>query len=116
MTQLVEGMNIQFDNLCQFLPQDKVVEFAQMNPGELLTATEKAIGDARLATQHDKLIALRKGEKEFVMTSTNTSNTLVNLRNQRSTLERDYQRFQQREKCLAQAAVMEHKLLHIQVG
>ena len=37
-----ETYNIQIDNLCQFLPQDKVVEFAQMNPVQILESTQSA--------------------------------------------------------------------------
>lgn len=40
----------------QFLPQDKVAEFAMMNPQQLLEATEKAIGDAELHRQHMELV------------------------------------------------------------
>lgn len=52
----VAKFNIQFDNLCQFLPQDKVVEFARMDAYELLVATEKALGDSKLYTTHKELI------------------------------------------------------------
>ncbi len=38
---LVKRLNIQVDNLCQFLPQDKVANFAQLSPQELLRETEK---------------------------------------------------------------------------
>ena len=50
-------LNIQLDNLCQFLPQEKVGEFAKMTPTELLKNTERAIGDAHLLEMHEKLIA-----------------------------------------------------------
>ena len=40
----------------QFLPQDKVVEFARLSPVELLRETQKAIGDSRLADLHKQLI------------------------------------------------------------
>ena len=40
---LVNSLNIQVGNLCQFLPQEKVSEFARMNPQELLENTEKAV-------------------------------------------------------------------------
>lgn len=40
----------------QFLPQDKVCEFAKLSPVDLLRATENAIGDPQLAMQHDALI------------------------------------------------------------
>ena len=57
---LVASLNIQFDNLCQFLPQDKVVEFARMDHYELLKATEKAIGDASMYEKHQQLISKRQ--------------------------------------------------------
>jgi hypothetical protein len=37
----LQANNVQLDNLCQFLPQDKVVEFARLNPQQLLEETEK---------------------------------------------------------------------------
>lgn len=40
----------------QFLPQDRVVAFAQMKPGELLRESERAMGDAHLSTLHGELI------------------------------------------------------------
>lgn len=57
---LVKGFNIQLDNLCQFLPQDKVNEFARMKPIELLKATEMAIGDGELHELHHSLIEEKK--------------------------------------------------------
>jgi hypothetical protein len=49
--------------LPQFLPQDKVVEFARLNPYELLIATEKAIGDSSLYDTHMDLIQRRDAMK-----------------------------------------------------
>lgn len=48
----------------QFLPQDKVVEFARMDQYELLVATEKAIGDASLHETHMQLIDKRVEVKQ----------------------------------------------------
>jgi hypothetical protein len=48
----------------QFLPQDKVVEFARMDQYELLVATEKAIGDASLYQTHQSLNQKRELVKE----------------------------------------------------
>eukprot|EP00833_Pecoramyces_ruminatium_P004272 jgi/Orpsp1_1/1178304/evm.model.c7180000064782.2 len=53
---LIESFNIQIDNLCQFLPQDKVCEFAQMTSTELLNATLKAIGNKDLFSQFEELL------------------------------------------------------------
>jgi chromosome segregation ATPase len=67
--ELVKRYNIQLDNLCQFLPQDKVAEFARMKPTELLQATELAIGDGELHQLHTSLIADHKllDEKQKVL-------------------------------------------------
>ena len=53
--ELVASFNVQLDNLCQFLPQDKVAAFASMSPKQLLFETEKAIGNAELFDQHQEL-------------------------------------------------------------
>ncbi|EDQ86629.1 uncharacterized protein MONBRDRAFT_28020 [Monosiga brevicollis MX1] len=53
--QKISALNIQMDNLCQFLPQDKVSEFSRMKPDELLVATETAIGGQKLREKHEKL-------------------------------------------------------------
>ena len=57
--ELIRELNIQFDNLCQFLPQDRVVSFARMDAYELLAATQKAIGDSTLYDQHQDLLQRR---------------------------------------------------------
>jgi hypothetical protein len=43
----------------QFLPQDKVVEFARMKPVQLLHATEQAIENGELYEQHQALVEER---------------------------------------------------------
>ena len=45
MEATVSNLNIQVGNLCQFLPQDKVADFAKMSQQELLENTEKAVGE-----------------------------------------------------------------------
>jgi len=39
-----------------FLPQDKVSEFAQMTPQQLLKETQRAAGDERLTSWHETLM------------------------------------------------------------
>ena len=43
MEELTLKLNVQMGNLCQFLPQDKVADFAKMTQQELLDNTEKAV-------------------------------------------------------------------------
>jgi chromosome segregation ATPase len=52
----VEALNIQVGNLCSFLPQDKVSEFACMTPQELLAQTQKAAGPPQMTAWHKDLI------------------------------------------------------------
>lgn len=57
----MKNLGVQLDNLCQFLPQDRVVEFAKMSSQELLQETEKAIGNAELYDMHKQLIDMKDG-------------------------------------------------------
>ena len=41
----MEKLDIQVDNLCQFLPQDRVQDFAKMNKQQLLENTLKTVGE-----------------------------------------------------------------------
>ncbi|CAG2122574.1 unnamed protein product, partial [Medioppia subpectinata] len=43
--EFTRQLNINVDNLCQFLPQERVVEFVKMDRKTLLECTEKAAGD-----------------------------------------------------------------------
>lgn len=82
VTRVMEEAKIQIDNLCQFLPQDKVGEFSRMNPVQLLKATETAIMDGDLATTHDKIIELQTDMtvKERVrLTAARSSKPLVGV-------------------------------------
>jgi chromosome segregation ATPase len=93
---IVGKFNIQVDNLCQFLPQDKVSGFAQMKMKELLVETERAAGQ-ELLIMHEKLgefqIKEHKGDAMIEMHKTE----LIALREKNAMLDRDVQRLQERE-------------------
>ncbi|NXE96634.1 SMC5 protein, partial [Menura novaehollandiae] len=61
----IAALNIQVDNLCQFLPQDKVGEFAKLSKTELLEATEKSIGSPEMYQFHCELKNFREKEREL---------------------------------------------------
>jgi hypothetical protein len=46
--------------LIQFLPQEKVNEFASMDGKKVLIETEKALHNSELCTDHEQLIKERK--------------------------------------------------------
>lgn len=61
----VASLGVQVGNLCSFLPQDRVNEFAKLKPEELLVETQKVAGHPRLKDWHDSLIEMGKGLKEI---------------------------------------------------
>ncbi|QIX01196.1 hypothetical protein AMS68_006713 [Peltaster fructicola] len=62
--KLANSFSIQVDNLCQFLPQDRVVEFASLSPVQLLSQTQRAAAPEYMNQWHDELKALGKSAKE----------------------------------------------------
>lgn len=54
--ELTNRLNIQLSNLCQFLPQERVSDFAKMNKIELLENTELAVSDNLLLCLTTKYI------------------------------------------------------------
>ncbi|XP_045912329.1 structural maintenance of chromosomes protein 5 [Micropterus dolomieu] len=61
----VKALHIQVSNLCQFLPQEKVGEFAKMSKIELLEATEKSVGPPEMYEYHCELKNFRNREREL---------------------------------------------------
>ncbi|TIB40208.1 hypothetical protein E3P86_00783 [Wallemia ichthyophaga] len=88
---IVHSYGIQIGNLCSFLPQDKVSQFAQMSPSTLLLETQKVaegtgIGD--LTQWHNDLIASGKD----LSTQEATLNSIINDRNDLQQLNRSQER------------------------
>ena len=106
---LVKSMNIQIDNLCQFLPQDKVSEFAKMTPIELLAATQKAAAEPAVQEEHSQLIALSK-EVRTVTTDVEREQSLHDqLVKQNEALNELVQRIHEREERVRKVALCKRK-------
>lgn len=75
---LTKELNIQVDNLCQFLPQDKVQSFSEMDSKTLLLETERSVGDPLLLERHEQLIENRKIHKELEAEVVNKNRSLTN--------------------------------------
>ncbi|XP_055817901.1 structural maintenance of chromosomes protein 5 [Solanum dulcamara] len=110
VTDIIQRFNIQVNNLTQFLPQDRVCEFAKLTPVQLLEETEKAVGDPRLPVQHVDLISKSEELKKSERTVKSGRETLDQLKEVNSQLERDVERLRQREQLLKQAEIMKKKL------
>eukprot|EP01125_Pyxidicula_operculata_P010455 TRINITY_DN3435_c0_g1_i3.p1 TRINITY_DN3435_c0_g1~~TRINITY_DN3435_c0_g1_i3.p1 ORF type:complete len:1071 (-),score=240.16 TRINITY_DN3435_c0_g1_i3:89-3301(-) len=106
---IVDDLGIQVDNLCQFLPQDRVVAFAKLTPQDLLRETEKAI-DHALYDNHMELIELKSKQNTNEMSLENQIKIYEELKAKYNELEPEVSRFQKRKKLLGKIELLNAKL------
>ena len=97
VTTMARGFSIQIDNLCQFLPQDRVVEFAKMTDVDRLRETQRAAAPPQMVEWHDQLKALRTEEKGLETRQQNEKDHLEKLEKQQNSSRADVERWHQRE-------------------
>ena len=93
---LARSFSIQIDNLCQFLPQDKVCEFAAQTPVDLLYSTQRAVAPEYMLEWHDNLKMLRTQQKKVQAEHETDKETLLNLDGRQQTLRADVERLHER--------------------
>jgi len=93
---IAKGFSIQIDNLCQFLPQDRVVEFAQLTPVELLGSTQRAAAPPQVTEWHEQLKGLRADERKSEKDQGDTKQHLANLENRQNLQRGDVERMRER--------------------
>jgi hypothetical protein len=81
---LCKQFSIQIDNLCQFLPQDRVVEFAKMTDVDRLRETQRAAAPQYMVEWHDQLKELRMEEKTLETKQQNEKGHLEKLERQQN--------------------------------
>ena len=107
VVELARSLSIQIDNLCQFLPQDKVVEFAAMTPVELLRQTQRAVAPQEMIDMHDDLKDLRRKQKGAQAKLTADQDTLANLEGRQRLQEADVERMREREQIEKHVTMLE---------
>ena len=95
--KLAQSFSIQIDNLCQFLPQDKVSEFAALTPVDLLSSTQRAAAGADMIKFHDDLKKLRTEQKRLQLDNKGDREMLANLENRQELQRADVERMRQQE-------------------
>ena len=105
--QLARSFSIQVDNLCQFLPQDRVVEFAALSPVQLLDQTQRAAAPEYMVERHEQLKRLRAEQKKSLSEQNNVQDSLTNLENRQRAQQMDYERMQEREVVKKRVAALE---------
>ncbi|XP_061843250.1 structural maintenance of chromosomes protein 5 [Nerophis lumbriciformis] len=107
--EAVKALRIQVSNLCQFLPQEKVGEFAKMSKIELLEATEKSVGPPEMYEYHCELKNFRTKERELenVIKERNSYLEKSKQRNERN--KHDVNRYYEKKRHLDVIELLEKK-------
>ena len=106
----VGQFRIQVDNLCQFLPQDKVHDFSKLNSRGLLDSTVDAVGDLDLKHQHRELKELQRTLSEGEDLFERKQQMLEDRREECRKLEEDVKAFQEKKQIELKIGLAEGKL------
>ena len=105
--EMCKRFAIQIDNLCQFLPQDRVVEFAKMKDTERLRATLGAAAPPEVSEWHDQLKILREEEKGLEVQRINDEEHLKKLEALQNTTRGDVEIWHQRQELASKSEALE---------
>ncbi|CAM1502106.1 Fc.00g040900.m01.CDS01 [Cosmosporella sp. VM-42] len=94
---LMRKLKIQVDNLCQFLPQDRVVEFAACTPVDLLRETVRAAAPEEMLEWQKQLRELHTDKKGLAEACHGDADTLKNLESRQQGLQGEVERIKERE-------------------
>ncbi|KAF2177212.1 P-loop containing nucleoside triphosphate hydrolase protein, partial [Zopfia rhizophila CBS 207.26] len=107
VVRLAKSFAIQIDNLCQFLPQDRVAEFAGLTPIDLLRETQRAAAPDEMVQWHEQLKDLRKEEKRVEIEQRNEQGLLTQLQAKQNATREDVERWHQRQELIMKAQALE---------
>lgn len=94
---LVTCLNIQLDNLCQFLSQERVEEFARLKPNKLLEETMRSI-DSSLLEILRTLQLLQSNELDEIQDINSNKKKLNGLVSKRTSLQKQVHAMQEYER------------------
>lgn len=96
VAELCRSFSIQVDNLCQFLPQDRVVEFAALDPIDLLVQTQRAAAPDYMSDWHDQLKNTRSDQRKAQTDRDVVTENLKNLEGRQNMQRGDVERLRER--------------------
>ncbi|XP_063068342.1 structural maintenance of chromosomes protein 5 [Engraulis encrasicolus] len=105
----VRALHIQVANLCQFLPQEKVGEFAKMSKIELLEATEKSVGPPEMYNFHCDLKSFRNKERDLENVCKEKASFLKKAMQRNERNKHDVERYQKKKRHLELIQLLEKK-------
>lgn len=93
--KICKKFNIQLDNLCHFLPQERVAEFAGLSPEMLLLETQRTLGSGHLLAMHEDLIAKDNMRESLKTDITSIEERLIKLTEEKDRLQEEARRFEE---------------------
>ncbi|KAF8589644.1 P-loop containing nucleoside triphosphate hydrolase protein [Ramaria rubella] len=116
INERIAELNVQVGNLCSFLPQDRVSEFAQMTPQQLLKETQRTAGHESLTLWHNGLIEkgkeLKVAQKASILQD--ESKHVLQLEEKQKSLEKDVKRYNERRTIERQIELLELVLPYVE--
>ncbi|WFD43035.1 Structural maintenance of chromosomes protein 5 [Malassezia psittaci] len=112
--EAISQFHIEVGNLCTFLPQDRVADFASMTPARLLQETQHAAGDARLSEWHADLIIHGQQLSTIKTRIERDEQERDHLEERNQVLERDVRRYEQRVELEKQVAILNARIPYAQ--
>lgn len=106
----VKEFDIQVNNLCQFLPQDRVQDFAKMNKQELLKETQIALCRTDLIDKQTTLIENQQRYESILSVLEKKKEELKESVNKKQRLEGKVENFLKKKKLLEEEKNIERKI------
>ena len=107
ISTLTSKFGIQIDNLCHFLPQDRVVEFSKTSPKERLKETLRAAAPVELTEQHARLKELTTERKTMYTEQAQKRHNLAGMKSKQNDQRQDVERMRERQEVLANVKRLE---------
>lgn len=104
---VMQELRIQVDNLCQFLPQDRVAEFAGLNSVDLLAKTLEAAAPLKMKEWQTTLKRIYQEQKEAQHQMKVDAEQLRVLESRHQAQQADVERFREREEVQRMIANLE---------
>lgn len=108
--ECIKKFNIQVNNLCQFLPQDRVQDFVKLNKKELLKETQVALCRYDLIEKQETLIQIRDNHKKLLDTITKLDKNLDQAKNLNLRMEGRVMSFNKKKEYLEKIDNIERKI------
>ena len=95
--KLMHSLRIQIDNLCQFLPQDRVAEFAGISPVDLLQKTLQAAAPQEMIEWQAELKQLYKSQQDAQASTEKTREEVRRMEARQQVLQADVEKLRERK-------------------